>query len=840
MKAVVGAWTKANVSCGVALAILTVALILSPLLAPTVLLPLDPKSVNAESGYAYTVALRLPDALMYTFPSDSGGDASSRLVVLEDGSKLGPAHASHDSIRMSGRGRFSHWGSSLYFSASDNSDPRANGRSYAARATATVAPWVTVLILALNAVFLVAARKSLIATLRRQWDGSVRVLAGAAVVAALLMAAGVFGGPFYQPADAALVADVARHVLLAVILVVAQWIVGAGIARLMLPKRGTSYAQVVLLGFPASLVASAILAAVALLLPFGGALALGVAMICALPLALWPLERIIVQDLLRRLPALIVISAAFGSWLALQWHGPTLTLPGSPTGDLTFYASTMWAIAANPQTWPNLGNEGEWFSHFNMLIPTLGAALRSAVEVDGFLFILTVSGVTCMFGMGVAIHAYATARPRFVLWSPEGAAFLLSFVVAGRYPYWIAESPPVAHVVPLTIAVWFWVVESRRGAATPAIGLIVAFVGSLASKVASFVVLGAVAVEACYRLVTRLSRPALVVLGVFGVVTGAYAAMMLIWFLPFFTQISGVTTESLERIFRYGAAVSSVWPYLARDTGCILLAAAAFRILPWPTSAAVAIGFVVGLVFPFVMRVNVMCAVIMLALAYVDEPARLRGSKLLVLTALLLCLPAMILTEPGGAAVGFGWLALVSLVVFVALYRPETMTQLAMAMRPGLVISTSLVVIALALVALARGAMPYIKHDHSEVLSPQVRDIWAAVREQTPREALVFTDQNGKVPTLLAGWNTFAFHGQRQVFHANWYQSGKLRNAPAERDARLAENDDVLSGRRAPSDVPVSRAYSGYYAVVSIGRNMDSHWQSIYANNAYGLYRWTP
>jgi hypothetical protein len=136
--------------------------------------------------------------------------------------------------------------------------------------------------------------------------------------------------------------------------------------------------------------------------------------------------------------------------------------------------------------------------------------------------------------------------------------------------------------------------------------------------------------------------------------------------------------------------------------------------------------------------------------------------------------------------------------------------------------------------------MPYIKHDHTEALSPQVRDIWAAVREQLPKDALVFTDQNGKLPTLLAGWNTFALHGQRQVFHANWYQSFKLRNALAERDARLADNDDVLSGRRAPSDVPVSRAYSGYYAVVSVGRNMDGHWQGIYANDAYRLYRWTP
>ena len=142
--------------------------------------------------------------------------------------------------------------------------------------------------------------------------------------------------------------------------------------------------------------------------------------------------------------------------------------------------------------------------------------------------------------------------------------------------------------------------------------------------------------------------------------------------------------------------------------------------------------------------------------------------------------------------------------------------------------------------ALARGVLPSVRHAHSEVLTPQARDIWSAVRDRVPRDALVFTDQSGRRPTLLAGWNTFAMQGQRQIYHSNWYQSLTLRNAPELRDARLAENDDVLSGRRAPADISVSRRYDGYYAVVSIGRKMDTHWQRIYANDLYAIYRWVP
>ncbi|MCK4532386.1 hypothetical protein KAU39_01250, partial [bacterium] len=53
------------------------------------------------------------------------------LILYENGVKLGPAHSEHSQIRKKGKGRFSHWKSDvLYFSTSDNTDPRNNGRKY--------------------------------------------------------------------------------------------------------------------------------------------------------------------------------------------------------------------------------------------------------------------------------------------------------------------------------------------------------------------------------------------------------------------------------------------------------------------------------------------------------------------------------------------------------------------------------------------------------------------------------------------------------------------------------------------------------------------------------------
>jgi hypothetical protein len=60
-------------------------------------------------------------------------ESSSSLVMFEDGEPLGPPHSAHTDVRLLGGGRFSHWGARLYFSTSDGSDPRNNGRCYEVR-----------------------------------------------------------------------------------------------------------------------------------------------------------------------------------------------------------------------------------------------------------------------------------------------------------------------------------------------------------------------------------------------------------------------------------------------------------------------------------------------------------------------------------------------------------------------------------------------------------------------------------------------------------------------------------------------------------------------------------
>ena len=86
-------------------------------------------SINAgaavsDGGYAYKV---------YGLPGTGDSESNkslSMLRIFENGKELGPGHSSHSEIRSIGRGRFSHWLSNLYFSSSDNTDPKTNGRTY--------------------------------------------------------------------------------------------------------------------------------------------------------------------------------------------------------------------------------------------------------------------------------------------------------------------------------------------------------------------------------------------------------------------------------------------------------------------------------------------------------------------------------------------------------------------------------------------------------------------------------------------------------------------------------------------------------------------------------------
>jgi len=74
-----------------------------------------------------------------SFYKVSNGDADAvsakDILLTEDGRRLLHVGVRYDEMRKSGLGRYSHWGSWLYFATSDNSNPNTNGRKYILRTT---------------------------------------------------------------------------------------------------------------------------------------------------------------------------------------------------------------------------------------------------------------------------------------------------------------------------------------------------------------------------------------------------------------------------------------------------------------------------------------------------------------------------------------------------------------------------------------------------------------------------------------------------------------------------------------------------------------------------------
>jgi hypothetical protein len=116
---------------------------------------IGPASISHVAGASYIAPIHeSPWAPLLVAASDdpaNGRRSSARL--FEDERELRPAHALHVGIAAVGKGRFSHWTTAVYLSASDNSDPRTNGRVYrlqtVARLPMTLAfGWALTLVLA--------------------------------------------------------------------------------------------------------------------------------------------------------------------------------------------------------------------------------------------------------------------------------------------------------------------------------------------------------------------------------------------------------------------------------------------------------------------------------------------------------------------------------------------------------------------------------------------------------------------------------------------------------------------------------------------------------------------
>jgi hypothetical protein len=813
---------------------LSLALAISYFNPPHLQEKLPVASMVADGGFGYVAAPSLRPPFGFMVATDSHDRSHSLLRLYENGQLLGAAHSLHSEIRERGQGRYSHWNGRLWFSTSDSSDPRANGRAYIISTPASVHPYTFAAVALIDALALVIAGPWLLTFVRFGRMLGMAIVATIVIIAALAAsgALGRLNEGAGAPKDLALVIATLLHALLGCAILLVQWVAGAGLARLALPPRRGTLANVVLLGFALSLPLVAVLSAIALSVSYGFALAGVVLILCCLPFRSWRPANQELAGVAKVGILLFPFAVGFGCWMGLNWHGPTESLGGSPSGDLVYYSTAIVSLATQFYPYLNLGYEHQPFgNYFNLLFPALGAALTRVVAVDPFLFITASGGAFFILSLGLTLYLYVKgtgilAHGRHVALS----AFTLglAIIVANRSPYWVVSSIPVIHAVPLTIVTVYW--ARKHTTRAQLLALAVAMIGFTLSKVVGAAVLGPFALAALLPRFFRISRSIRILAGILAVAAMAYAALLLYW-LGFTFAMAPLGPPSFSMIGH--ASFVRALPVILRDCSAVLLAVAGFLLADWLVASVIAFGFLLFLAYPFLFFFTFICSCIILGLVACDQPERLWKHRTLVVGGLLLALPAGVLVDSAGAWPGFVGLAFVSGAVWTALSYEQPVTR----SSQGRISAMVLLLLCFGLVAVARGKLIVDSQWQSGVLTPQVRQIWLAVKEKTPTDALVFTDQVGMEPTLLSSWNTYAFIGARQIFVSNLYMNSATRLNPERASDILAKNDAVLNGTLSPQQLSLRGHYSSYFAVVSNARNVPAQWVKIFENKQYSLYR---
>ncbi len=220
-------------------------------------------------------------------------------------------------------------------------------------------------------------------------------------------------------------------------------------------------------------------------------------------------------------------------------------------------------------------------------------------------------------------------------------------------------------------------------------------------------------------------------------------------------------------------------------------------------------------------------------------------ARLIAFAAFALALPAVMFSDPAGVSSGIVWTVCLGGAVLVATLGAVQAKGVAspLTLRTSLAGGlTILLVTGLGLVGVARGYTIVNSGWNSAgpQLTPELAEVWSAVRRLTPHDALIFTDQVDETMNILGGWNTYAFRGQRQIYLSSYYTVFELRADEAKLREVLAVNASVLNGTKSPAEIPTRSHYENVFAVISVSRAVPSGWRKIYGNKDYAIFRISP
>ena len=489
-----------------------------------------------------------------------------------------------------------------------------------------------------------------------------------------------------------------QHACLGCVISLGFWVAGAGVSRLWLRDPKASLPQVLIPAFPTGLALLAALAAISLLVPQGRLIASALWAVCLFPLLGWRPPSQELKAAVKAALCIIPLAILFGVWLGLLWHGPTDTLPGSPSGDITFYAGSIWSLAHQPYPFIDLGYEnGGTRSYFNSCSP------RSVRRCQGFpasirSFICSQSGGTAYILLSaLMLHLFVADRAPRAPVSPFAAFILVpSFVVAARYPYWVVEYSGGFPAGSGNLGVADGGTGPRRfqmgrrgnGGRPRRFGVVEGRLsrraGSARCRRSSKAILdsspsGARSCVGSWICIRRLLHRH----------AGALLAR--------FYRLAEIGPESFR---------NPQWWFVFRDVGTVILALLAWRIADPAVALALNIGLATFLLFSFLFQINFVCVVLLLGLMVFTDPEKLTRVRWIVLAASASALPAAILSDPAGTSSGVIWIVCLGGAVLAAVSSAvhiDSATAVLKFRTSAAVAITTLAVSGLGLIGVARG-----------------------------------------------------------------------------------------------------------------------------------------
>lgn len=813
---------------------------------------LEPAMMRAEAGQAYLI---LPLPLRANFPlliiaDQVGAGSQSGLVLRESGTFLEPGHAPHTDIRTTGKGAYSHWEQALFFSSSDGTDPRQNGRIYEATAPYTLHPAILAFNLGLTALFVLFWGRDCLEWCVRQQSkvilSSTGAIVGFAGLLFFLVAQGripPINGSAGAAKDWGLMQLIAGHSVLGFVLFTLVALTSTAMGALMLRRNHGRASEWLFLGYPIALPLTTLLAACFIAVPWGGVIAPVLLVLSWVPLLIWRPDGQDMRALMKVLAGCIIPICFYAFYMVLLWHGPTETLGNNTQGDIAHSAGVIHTLRTSLYPLWNLAAEGDILPYGNTPPMLYGAAFLGVPGFDAMLFLTCSNGI--FFGCWLASGLYGAtqaARERGMPLASMGMVTLVIIlvVVATRRPSFAVDSPAVPLALPLVFSAFAFLPRVVGNVALSAAASVGIGIGTAFSKMSLFIswplLVGFEIVRSIFRY--RLTMGQWVFLALAALVGGGFAIHSLLsWGLVYWKlYVPGPDVRIL--IVEEGVTNSiTVLFSILREIGWLLIGWVLLRSGPSFLTAAYWSGLIACLLYPYLFDSNAMMNLLAVALAVILYPREMQRFQLPLLIGASLVLPFIFTRDYGGSQTAFIW---VPVVVTVCLFSLSLEGRfLPFLKRASLALM--LTIMALMVVGTAQGWLrinPQFMSGDRDYLTPGMYDMWAKLRRDVEKDALIFTDLSGPEARIGDGWNAFAAVAERQFYISSWLTSfNHLRINKEARAQVLATNEQVLNGQIPPGAAPVKRLYSAYYAVIRKERPVPVSFTHLYSNRELSLYR---